>query len=68
MVAGGQEAGAVRDWIEGVVIAAGPIPGGTLTIHADRGSAMRSKAVAELPSDPRIGRTHSRPHVSNDNP
>ena len=68
MVVEGQEAGAVRDWIEGVVIAAGPIPEGTLTIHADRGSAMRSKTVAELLSDLRIGRTHSRPHVSNDNP
>ena len=41
---------------------------GTLTIHADRGTSMTSKPVAELPADLGIGRTHSRPHVSNDNP
>ncbi len=29
---------------------------------------MRSKAVAELLSDPTITRSHSRPHVSDDNP
>ena len=39
-----------------------------LTIHADRGSAMRSKAVAFLLADLGITKTHSRPHVSNDNP
>jgi putative transposase len=37
-----------------------------LTIHADRGSAMTSKSVAF--SSPTITKTHSRPHVSNDNP
>jgi len=68
MIVEGQEAQVVRDWIEGVVAANGPIPDGTLGIHADRGSPMRSKTVAELLSDLRIGRTHSRPHVSNDNP
>jgi transposase InsO family protein len=41
---------------------------GTLTIHADRGTSMTSKPVAELLADLGIGRTHSRPHVSNDNP
>jgi putative transposase len=39
-----------------------------LTIHADRGSAMRSKTVAQLMADLGITKTHSRPHVSNDNP
>jgi len=39
-----------------------------LTLHADRGSSMRSKAVALLLSDLGITKTHSRPHVSNDNP
>jgi putative transposase len=38
-----------------------------LTIHADRGSAMTSKAVAELLSSLCVTKTHSRPHVSNDN-
>jgi putative transposase len=39
-----------------------------LTIHADRGSSMKSKAVALLLSDLGVTKTHSRPHVSNDNP
>ena len=41
---------------------------GQLTIHADRGSSMKSKAVALLLSDLGVTKTHSRPHVSNDNP
>ena len=39
-----------------------------LTVHADRGSSMRSKCVAMLLSDLGVTKTHSRPHVSNDNP
>ena len=42
-------------------------PGG-LTLHADRGSSMRSKPVAALLVDLDITRSHSRPHVSDDNP
>ena len=41
---------------------------GQLTIHADRGSSMRSKLVAQLLADLGVTQTHSRPHVSNDNP
>jgi transposase InsO family protein len=41
---------------------------GTLTLHADRGSSMRSKPVAQLLLDLDIAKTHSRPHVSDDNP
>ncbi len=41
---------------------------GQLTIHADRGTSMRSKDVALLLADLGIERSHSRPHVSNDNP
>jgi len=41
---------------------------GQLTVHADRGSAMTSNPVALLLADLGITRTHSRPHVSNDNP
>lgn len=41
---------------------------GQLTLHADRGSAMTSKSVALLLSDLGVVKTHSRPHVSNDNP
>jgi len=39
-----------------------------LTLHADRGSSMKSKVVAQLLSDLGVTKTHSRPHVSNDNP
>ena len=39
-----------------------------LTIHADRGSAMTSKSVALLLADLGVTKTHSRPHVSDDNP
>lgn len=41
---------------------------GQLTIHADRGTSMTSKAVALLLSDLGITKSHSRPHISNDNP
>jgi len=39
-----------------------------LTIHADRGSSMKSKCVAMLLSDLGVTKTHSRPYTSNDNP
>ena len=39
-----------------------------LTIHADRGSSMRSKPVAVLLSDLGVTKSHSRPYQSNDNP
>ena len=39
-----------------------------LTVHADRGSSMKSKSVALLLSDLGVTKTHSRPYVSNDNP
>jgi putative transposase len=39
-----------------------------LTLHSDRGTSMTSRTVALLLSDLGITRSHSRPHVSNDNP
>jgi putative transposase len=41
---------------------------GTLTLHADRGTSMRSKPVAALLVDLDVTKTHSRPHTSDDNP
>ena len=41
---------------------------GQLGLHADRGPSMSSKTVAQLLADLGITKTHSRPHVSNDNP
>jgi putative transposase len=37
-------------------------------VHADRGTSMTSKSVAQLLVDLDVARSHSRPHVSNDNP
>ena len=68
MVVEGQDGAVVRDWIDRIVAAHGPFAPGRLSVHADRGSAMTSKPVAQLLADLRIGRTHGRPHVSNDNP
>ena len=39
-----------------------------LTVHADRGSSMRSKPVAFLLADLGVTKTHSRPYTSSDNP
>lgn len=39
-----------------------------LIIHSDRGPSMSSKPVALLLADLGITKSHSRPHVSNDNP
>ncbi len=39
-----------------------------LTLHADRGSSMKSKLVAQLLSDLGVTKTHSRPYTSDDNP
>ena len=44
------------------------IVAGTLTIHADRGTSMTSKPVALMLADLGVTKTHSRPHVSDDNP
>jgi len=41
---------------------------GQLTLHADRGSSMRSKAVALLLADLGVTKTHSRPYTATDNP
>ncbi len=39
-----------------------------LTLHADRGTSMKSKTVAQLLGDLGVTKSHSRPHTSNDNP
>ena len=41
---------------------------GQLTVHADRGSSMKSTLVAQLLADLGVTKTHSRPYVSDDNP
>ena len=39
-----------------------------LTIHADNGGAMTAQSVAQLMQDLRVNKSHSRPHVPDDNP
>ncbi len=39
-----------------------------LVLHSDRGPSMTSKTVAQLLADLGVEKSHSRPHVSNDNP
>jgi len=39
-----------------------------LTIHADRGSSMRSKTVGQLFIELGVTKSHSRPYTSSDNP
>lgn len=41
---------------------------GKLTLHADRGSSMKSGLVAQMLADLGVTKTHSRPHCSDDNP
>jgi len=41
---------------------------GQLTIHADRGSPMIAKTTAQLFVTLGVNKSHSRPHVSDDNP
>lgn len=39
-----------------------------LILHSDRGASMKSKPVAQLLADLGVTKSHSRPHVSDDNP
>ena len=44
------------------------VPEEQLTIHSDRGPSMASQTVAQLLASLGVVKSHSRPHVSNDNP
>ena len=41
---------------------------GQLIIHSDRGPSMKSKCLAQFLADLGVTKSHSRPHVSDDNP
>lgn len=56
-----------KDFIEATLTAQG-VTRDQLTLHADRGTSMTSKPVSQLLVDLGVARSHSRPHVSNDNP
>lgn len=51
-----------------LIAQAAAIHGAPGSVHADRGTSMTSKPVAQLLVDLGVARSHSRPHVSNDNP
>jgi len=63
-----RESAALAERLIAATCAKQGIDPGHLTLHADRGSSMRSKPVALLLADLGVVKTHSRPHVSNDNP
>lgn len=67
MVAATETAELAEEFIAAAVAEQGVKPG-ELTLHADRGTSMASKGVAQLLTDLGVAKTHSRPHVSNDNP
>jgi putative transposase len=67
MIAGAENAGLAERLIDETCIKQGIEPR-QLKLHADRGAPMRSKTVAQLLAELGIEASHSRPHVSNDNP
>jgi putative transposase len=67
LVAGAQTAALARRFIAECCDKQDIEPG-QLMIHADRGPPMKAKTTAQLLADLGIVHSHSRPHVSNDNP
>jgi len=63
-----REAASVAEQLIAQAILQQGITPGQLTLHADRGSSMRSKPVAFLLADLGVTKTHSRPYTSTDNP
>jgi len=63
-VATGESADLAKAFIADITTTHGTPP----AIHADRGTSMTSKPVAQLLLDLGVTRSHSRPRVSNDNP
>jgi len=67
LIAGRESSILAKELIEESCAKQGITPG-TLTIHSDRGSPMKSKTVNMLYGDLGIDKSFSRPSVSNDNP
>jgi putative transposase len=67
MIAYRETSGLAKQLIEHSCKQQGIVPG-QLQLHADRGSPMTSKPLALLLADLGVVKTHSRPHVSDDNP
>lgn len=67
MIAPAETGELAADFIDRAIAGQG-IARDQLTLHADRGTSMTSKPVSQLLVDLGVARSHSRPHVSNDNP
>lgn len=67
MIAPREQATLAKELIETTCVRQG-IARDELVIHSDRGPSMTSKTVAQLLADLGVEKSHSRPHVSNDNP
>jgi len=67
MVADKESAAHARRLLAETCTKHGVVPG-TLTLHQDRGAPMRAKTFAQLCADLGVTKSHSRPHVSDDNP
>jgi putative transposase len=67
LVADAESAALFKPLFEDAAAKHGVLPG-QLTLHADRGPAMKAKATALLLADLGVTRSHSRPYTSNDNP
>ena len=63
-----RESGALAELLIAETCAKQQIDRDQLTLHADNGGPMIAKPVALLISDLGVAPSHSRPHVSNDNP
>jgi putative transposase len=67
MIAHG-EAATLAERLLAEAIAAQQVDAGQLAVHADRGTSMTAKPVAMLLADLGVTKSHSRPHVPDDNP
>src|SRR6266545_98967 len=67
MVAAGEAASLAERLLADTIAAQGVEPS-QLSVHADRGTSMTSKPVAMLLADLGVTKSHSRPHVPDDNP
>jgi len=63
-----RESAALADRLIAETVAREGVGRGTLVLHADRGPSMTSGEVSRLLASLGVGQSHSRPHVSNDNP
>jgi len=63
-----RESAALAEQLIAETVAKQNIAPRTLTVHADRGTSMRSKPVALLLADLGVTKSHSRPYTASDNP